>query len=189
MLVNRIGLNMWLFMMMTCGCSEKKPHMDHGYVSESYSSTIHSDSLIDSYLADKLPGYSLVNDADMDPLWESLCPENKTPTRISTDLNDDQIPDYGLLVRKDSILCVLLMVSDPFSMVYSHTLLDGFPAIRPEGIQFGLSIVPPQQIDLVINHQERSFLLLSNSVQITFFETLARIYYFDKGSVQTIWVK
>jgi hypothetical protein len=178
--ISKVFYNALLIVTISISCN-KTPQQKSTYIS--HHTINQTDTMVLSYLRRNLQGYSMVLPSEMNPLWWSLCPENKNPIQISTDLNDDGITDHAFFLKKDSeyVLCLLKSTKGN----YSHFLIDGFTK-NTEGLAYGLSILPPQQVDLVVNNEEVSYILRSNSISVSYLEKPLFIFYFENKQLQRI---
>lgn len=102
------------------------------------------------------------------------------PYFVTADLNDDNFPDYALILKdSDSLRFIILENS---GTAFKHFIADDFKEPYPEnGIRFGLYIEPPRQIDCIVNNIDKSLILKSNGVAVMKLEEMIKVYYWEDG--------
>jgi hypothetical protein len=119
--------------------------------------------------------------SDYNEAWWSFYGREQLPYFVSVDLNDDEVLDYGLIIKQSGFIRVLILLDS--ANTYKSWMAEDFQAnFREKDIQFGLAIEPPKRIDVVGSNQ--SLTLRSNAIALMNFENRSRIYYWESGKMK-----
>jgi hypothetical protein len=131
-----------------------------------------------NYLNDNLRGWKIADTSDYAGTWWSFYDKKQIPYSVSVDLNDDQVLDYGCIIRNsDSIRLVILRDS---AGTFVHWMSPEFrETFTGKDIAFGLTVEPPKRIDVI--GEQNSLILKSNGIALMNFENRSRVYYWDEG--------
>jgi hypothetical protein len=141
-----------------------------------------------SYIQTHLPDWKVLTIADYGKSWWSFYDSNIIPYAVAVDINDDQLVDYGVLMKKDNALQLVIIIALN-NGAFEHRILNDFnAAYRDKDVQTGLMVEPPGQID-VVYPQERSLILPSNGIAVMELEVKSCIYYWQEGQVQSFDMK
>jgi hypothetical protein len=121
-------------------------------------------------------------------LWWSFYDADQQTLGASTDLNDDRQLDYAFFVERSDTINLLILLSN--SDTYTSVLAPDF--IYPIGennFRYGIQVVPPGQIDCVVDGQEKSLILKSNAIALLEYEEIIHIYHWTGSNFETFGLK
>jgi hypothetical protein len=142
------------------------------------------------YLKTYLPQWQVVTKADYSKTWWSFYDSSDNPCWARTDINDDQLADYALWLKKDKLLRLVFCTgtaNHSFSHYTANDLTITFNEKEPN-LTMGVAVAPPAQID-VAYPRIQSLLLKSNGFALMELEERTRIFYWDNDSIQTFYMK
>lgn len=131
---------------------------------------------VQNYLAENLSEWNIPDTADYAKTWWSFHDSNAIPYYVVTDLNDDEIADYSIMVHNDKKITIVFLLGGKDS--FSHQFATDF--LRPfvkHHLEYGLSIEPPGRIDIALP-EIRSIILKSNAINLLELENRLGIYFF-----------
>ena len=140
------------------------------------------------YIRAKFPGWSIPNSDDY-KIWWSFYEPRTIPYYAITDLNDDRQEDYAFILKKPDSLRVVVLLKK--GNTFNHWIADNFKATynaADKDIQFGVTIDPPGQIDVVIP-KIKSLILRSNAFTLMELENRRCIYYWSDGKISVFETK
>ncbi len=135
------------------------------------------------YMASHFPGWKIPVTADYNTSFWSFYNLSVVPYFTAVDLNDDQLVDYGVLLKqRDSVqLVILLGTADSFTHVVFNNL-KRTTADQVDGLQHCLLPEPPGQID-VAYPAIKSLVLPSNGINLLHLENRVCVFYWDGKQV------
>lgn len=136
------------------------------------------------YISARLPDWKLLSISDYGKSWWSFYDSQVIPYAVMTDINDDQLVDYGMLLKKDNTLQLVIIIALGNGRFEHHLLRDFNTAYREKDVQIGLMVEPPGQID-VVYPEERSLILPSNGIALMELEARSGVYYWQQGAIQS----
>lgn len=142
------------------------------------------------YLSMNCPQWHVVEKADYSKTWWSFYDSSYNPCWARTDMNDDQLADYALLMKKDNQLR-LVICTGTASHSFVHYTANNFPVTfneKERNLTVGIAVAPPAQIDVAYPRLQ-SLLLKSNGFALMELEERTRIFYWHKDSIQTFYMK
>jgi len=144
---------------------------------------------IKAYVSKNLAGWSLPDTSDYIKSWWSFYDKSVIPYAVKTDINDDGIADYGLILKNDSTFRFVILMGnkDSFTHWVSDDFKKSFNSVEKK-IQFGLTVQPPGRIDIAIP-EIKSLILKSNAINLMEFEMRDCIFYWDNGKIKVFNTK
>lgn len=167
-----------IILFFNAGCNSKKDSDTSVAMVTSESKELITPA-ISEFLKNNLPEWSVVDTSDYVTSWWSFYDKDQIPYAVVTDMNDDQLPDYGLIMKKADSLSAVLLISSTDTFVYRMD--KEVSTTETGGVEYGLSNEPPGRIDHVVNDEPRSLILTSNGIALMAFEEKLRIYYWQDG--------
>lgn len=145
---------------------------------------------LEAYLKTQLPRWQLVQKTDYSKTWWSFYDSSHNPCWARTDINDDQLADYALWLKKDNQLRLVICTGTTGDSFAHYTANDINLNLneRESGLIVGITVAPPAQIDVVYPHIQ-SLVLKSNGFAQMELEERTRIYYWEKDTIQTFYMK
>ncbi|WP_207426942.1 hypothetical protein [Pedobacter sp. SYSU D00535] len=137
-----------------------------------------------SYVQKHVTGWEIATDADYAHLWWSFYDRDEIPFAVSADFNDDKLADYAYVIKKaDSVGLVILTGT---GNTFRHWLAPDFKIdLKKSGIEHGISVVPPGQVD-VLRPEMKSVVLKSNGIALKEFEMRTKLYYWEDGRFKVL---
>ncbi len=151
--------------------------------------TVLPQTLLD-YLKINYPQWHVVEKADYSKTWWSFYDSSYNPCWARTDINDDQLADYALLLKKRNQLRLVICtgtINHSFAHYTANDLAIFFNE-KEHNLTVGVAVAPPAQID-VAYPRTQSLVLKSNGFALMELEERTRIIYRDKDSIQTFYMK
>lgn len=145
---------------------------------------------IENYLYKTFPQWQVVEKNDYSKTWWSFYDSSYNPCWARTDINDDQLADYAVWLKKDKQLR-LVVCTGKANRLFNHTIaIDSNNVLNGNGhnLSMGIAIAPPGQID-VVKPQIQSLILKSNGFVLMELEEQSRIYYWENEALQTFFMK
>jgi hypothetical protein len=142
------------------------------------------------YLHINCPQWQVVERTDYSKVWRSFYDSSYNPCWARTDMNDDQLADYALLLKKDNLLRLVICTGSP-SRSFTHYTTDDLPVTfneKEHNLTVGVAVAPPAQID-VAYPRIQSLILTSNGFALMELEERTRIFYWHHDSIQTFYMK
>lgn len=143
-----------------------------------------------NYLHDTFPQWQVVEKSDYSKTWWSFYDSSYNPCWARTDINDDQLADYAVWLKKDSRLR-LVICTGKTTQSFNHTIaIDANQLLNENapGLSTGIAVAPPAQID-VVQPAIQSLVLKSNGFALMELEERSRIYYWENEGLQTFYMK
>lgn len=143
-----------------------------------------------NYLKTNLPQWQVVEKTDYSKTWWSFYDSSYNPCWARTDINDDQLADYALWLKKDNRLRLVICTGttgDSFAHYSANDINLNFNE-QESGLTAGVAVAPPAQID-VVYPRIQSLVLKSNGFAQMELEERTRIYYWEKDTIQTFYMK
>ena len=132
---------------------------------------------VEKYIKNEFAGWSLASKSDYIKSWWSFYDNKSVPYFVATDINDDQLSDYGLILKKSDSIKVVILVGDKNSFKHWVAKEVGEPFnFNLKNLQLGLTIEPPGRIDIAYP-AIKSLILKSNAINVMEFENRLCIYY------------
>lgn len=139
---------------------------------------------VQDHIARHLPGWTIPGPVDYAGSFWSFYDRSTVPYFTAVDINDDNFVDYGVLIKKQKKVQLVLLLSAGSDSFIHHIVSD--PGKAPADITDGLSYCvlpePPGQID-VAYPDIRSLILLSNGINLMDMENRVCIYYWDGSHI------
>lgn len=158
------------------------------------SSPIHYPSVLPKeivhFLHETFPQWQVVEKSDYSKTWWSFYDSSYNPCWARTDINDDQLADYAVWLKKDTQLR-LVVCTGKVNRLFNHTIaIDSNKVLNENGynLSIGIAVAPPAQID-VVKPRIQSLILKSNGFAVMDLEERSRIYYWENDSLQTFYMK
>ncbi|WP_205513832.1 hypothetical protein [Longitalea arenae] len=150
--------------------------------------TVLPQPLID-YLTVHLPQWRLVGKSDYSKTWWSFYDSSSNPCWARTDINDDRLADYACLLKKDSLvqLVICLGTSSHSFVHYNITFLQAYDTKEPR-LLHGVAVAPPARIDVAVPRLQ-SLILRSNGFALLELEQRSCLYYSQNDRLQTFNMK
>lgn len=142
-----------------------------------------------NYLHQTFPQWRVIEKSDYSKMWWSFYDSSYNPCWARTDINDDQLADYVIWLKKDAQLR-LVICTGKAGQLFDHTIaIDSSVFNEKEyNLSTGIAVAPPAQIDVVKPHIQ-SLILKSNGFTLMELEERSRIYYWENGGLQTFYLK
>ncbi|HEX6429735.1 MAG TPA: hypothetical protein VF008_18710 [Niastella sp.] len=142
------------------------------------------------YLKTYFPQWQVVAKADYSKTWWSFYDSSYNPCWVRTDINDDQLADYALWLKKDNLLHLVICTGTANHSFVHYTANDlTIPFNEKEpNLTMGVAVAPPAQIDVAYPRMQ-SLILKSNGFALMELEERTRIFYWDNDSIQTFYMK
>jgi hypothetical protein len=143
-----------------------------------------------SYLHLTFPQWRVVEKSDYSKTWWSFYDSSYNPCWARTDINDDQLADYAIWLKKEAQLRLVICIGKA-SQQFNHTIaIDSSNVFneKERNLQMGIAVAPPAQID-VVKPRIQSLILRSNGFTLMELEERSRIYYWENGGLQTFYMK
>lgn len=133
------------------------------------------------FIKNQLPQVKLVQLSDYNPLWWSFYDRTVNPFYVAIDLDDNGQVDYVLLCHHKNKLQLLVLLASGKS--FQHWFAPDFlKTIDKKGIEYGISIQMPGQID-VVKPTTKSLILKCNGILVSNYEMKNRIYFYENGKI------
>ncbi|THU40297.1 hypothetical protein FAM09_10545 [Niastella caeni] len=134
--------------------------------------------------------WHVVEKNDYSKTWWSFYDSSYNPCWARTDINDDQLADYALWLKKDNQLRLVICTGTASHSFANYTVNDlNVPFNEKEhNLAAGIAVAPPAQID-VAYPRIQSLILKSNGFALMELEERTRIYYWENGNLQTFYTK
>lgn len=143
-----------------------------------------------SSLRDTFPQWQVVEKSDYSKTWWSFYDSSYNPCWARTDINDDQLADYAIWLKKDAQLR-LLICTGKTNTTYNYTIVIDSNNVfnkKEHNLSMGIAVASPAQIDIV-QPQIQSLILKSNGFALMELEAQTRIYYWENEGIQTFYMK
>jgi hypothetical protein len=143
-----------------------------------------------NYLHQTFPQWRVVEKSDYSKMWWSFYDSSHNPCWVRTDINDDQMADYAVWLKKDAQLRLVICTGKAHQQ-FDHTIaIDSSNVFneKEHNLSMGIAVAPPAQID-VVKPQIQSLILRSNGFILMELEERSRIYYWENGGIQTFYMK
>lgn len=137
-----------------------------------------------SYISETMPGWTIPDTSDYIKSWWSFYDKDINPYATKTDINDDGLADYGLLLKNNNRLCLVILTGHQNS--FTHWIATNFDeSFNSESnkIHFGLLVQQPGQIDIALP-EIKSLVLKSNAINLMDFETRVCVFYWDNAKME-----
>jgi hypothetical protein len=145
---------------------------------------------VTNYLHHVYPQWHIVEKSDYSKTWWSFYDSSHNPCWARTDINDDQLADYALWLKKETRLR-LVICTGKTNQSFSHTIVIDSNNVfneREHNLSMGIAIAPPGQID-VVKPRIQSLILKPNGFALMELEERTRIYHWANDSIQTFYMK
>ena len=141
-------------------------------------------------LRDSFPQWQLVEKSDYSKTWWSFYDSSYNPCWARTDINDDQLADYAIWLKKDAQLRLLICTGKTNTAYHYTIVIDSNNVFneKEHNLSMGIAVASPAQIDIV-RPQIQSLILKSNGFAVMELEAQTRIYYWENGGIQTFYMK
>lgn len=178
-------------------CKNQKGHIDNNPISES--SAIQLDSLmpqdVKNYLKTNFPDYHIPDTNEYFKNFSfffnkgvSYSFNDQIPYFVTSDFNDDQLPDFAFILKKSENLKFVFLENTGNSFKYWSDSSFNEP-IDNEGIIYGLYVEPPRKIDCVVDDEPVSLILKRNGVALYKLEDMMKVYYWEDGTFKVFRTK
>jgi hypothetical protein len=136
------------------------------------------------YLETNFAGWSIPDTADYKKCWWSFYERTQVPYYVTTDLNDDKLPDYALILKNVNTIRLVILVGK--GNTFTNRMPDDFcQPHTANDIQFGLAIEPPGLTDCIVDNIECSITIRSNAIALMELECKSKYYYWQDGIVKS----
>ena len=145
---------------------------------------------IKHYLQETFPQWQVVEKGDYSKTWWSFYDSSYNPCWARTDMNDDQLADYAVWLKKDTQLR-LVVCTGKTNRLFNHTIIIDSNTVLNESkynLSTGIAVAPPAQID-VVKPRIQSLVLKSNGFVLMELEERSRLYYWENEGLQTFYMK
>jgi hypothetical protein len=145
---------------------------------------------ITNYLRDTFPQWQVVEKGDYSKTWWSFYDSSYNPCWSRTDINDDQLADYAVWLKKNNQLR-LVICTGKANQLFNHTIVIDSNYMfneKEHNLQTGIAVAPPAQID-VVKPRIQSLILKSNGFVLMELEERSRIYYWENHGLRTFYMK
>jgi hypothetical protein len=142
------------------------------------------------YLHETFPQWQVVEKSDYSKTWWSFYDSSYNPCQARTDINDDQLADYAVWLKKDSQLRLVVCMGKA-NRLFNHTIAIDSNIVLNENrhnLSIGIAVAPPAQID-VVKPRIQSLVLKSNGFVVMELEERSRIFYWENEGLQTFYMK
>jgi hypothetical protein len=185
----------WIWMAGIClmaACDERSMQTQEAATvaqNHNHYTTVLPQTLV-AYLKTNCSQWHIVAKADYSKTWWSFYDSSINPCWARTDINDDQLADYALWLKKDNKLRFVICTGTTSHSFIHYTANDIHVAFneKEQSLTMGVAVAPPAQID-VAYPRIQSLLLKSNGFALMELEERTRIYYWEKDSIQTFLMK
>ena len=134
-------------------------------------------------LLHKYPDFEIVKKEEYSRLFWDFYDATLIPNECSTDINNDQIIDYALLVKQKNNLKLAIVFSTPKG--YSYWVAPfSFESVNVNGVNFCLAIKPAGRTDVVKKVPE-SLVIRKNGFLIKNLEQDYMVFYQANGKIMT----
>lgn len=131
----------------------------------------------------KFPTFEMIKKEDYSNLFWDFYDQNSTPNECYTDINNDQILDYAVLLKNGNELKLGIIFSS--DKKYSHWISPfSIENINSEGVNFCVSVKPAGRTDVVKKVPE-SLVIKKNGFLLRNLERDCFIFYETKGQIKT----
>ena len=172
-------------------CKEQTPKVA---IAANTSTTIHYPVVLPQeivhYLHETFPQWRVVEKSDYRKTWWSFYDSSYNPCWARTDINDDQLADYAVWLKKDTQLR-LVVCTGKANRLFNHSIAIDSNTVLKENrhnLSIGIAVAPPAQID-VVKPRIQSLVLKSNGFALMELEEQSRIYYWENEGLQTFYMK
>lgn len=145
---------------------------------------------VTNYLQHAFKQWRVVEKSDYSKTWWSFYDSSHNPCWARTDINDDQLADYALWLKKETQLRLVICTGEAHQW-FSHTIVIDSSNVFNEAehnLSMGIAIAPPAQID-VVKPRIQSLILKPNGFALMELEERTRIYHWANESIQTFYMK
>lgn len=133
-------------------------------------------------LLQQFPSVEIIKKEDYSKLFWDFYDPDTIPNECFTDINNDQVLDYALLVKEDNKLKLVIIMSSKKG--YSHWISPfSIENINSEGINFCVTIKPAGRIDVVKKVPE-SLVLKKNGFLLKNLEQDNFVFYEDDNKIK-----
>ena len=184
----------WMYVatyILLSACKEQTPKQP---IAANTSTSIHYPVVLPQeivhYLHETFPQWQVVEKSDYSKTWWSFYDSSYNPCRARTDINDDQLADYAVWLKKNSQLR-LIVCTGKANRLFNHTIaIDSNIVLNENGpnLSLGIAVAPPAQID-VVKPRIQSLVLKSNGFVVMELEERSRIFYWENEGLQTFYMK
>ena len=146
--------------------------------------------IVTNYLQQAFPQWHIVEKSDYSKTWWSFYDSSYNPCWARTDINDDQLADYALWLKKGAQLRLVIFTGNA-RQSFNHIIVIDSNNVFNEAthnLSMGIAIAPPAQTD-VVKPRIQSLILKSNGFALMELEERTRIYYWENDSIQTFYMK
>ncbi|OQP62161.1 hypothetical protein [Niastella populi] len=184
----------WIFMisimlLMACDRRNTKPPAPAPAAAVTHYPAALPPSVI-NYLQHVYPQWRVVEKSDYSKTWWSFYDTSYNPCWARTDINDDQLADYALWLKKGTQLRLAICTGEA-NRLFSHTIVIDTSDVFNEAahnLSMGIAVAPPAQID-VVKPRIQSLILKPNGFALMELEERTRIYHWANESIQTFYMK
>jgi hypothetical protein len=172
-----------VILIFVCGCQS---HNNTGNQNSDDTSVLSSEQNasipqnVIKYLKANFSELTLPDTAEYNKAWWSFYTREEIPYFTITDINDDSREDYGIILKGETGLHLVILVDN--GDTFKHWVFNDF-SDKVTDIIFGLNVEPPGRTDVVIEGQEQSLVLRSNGITLKNFEFKLKIYYWKDNDI------
>jgi hypothetical protein len=133
-------------------------------------------------LLQQFPSVEIIKKEDYSKLFWDFYDSDTIPNECFTDINNDQLLDYAVLVKKGNNLKLVIITSSKKG--YSYWISPFSEKINSEGVNFCITIKPAGRIDVVKKVPE-SLVLKKNGFLLKNLEQDTLIFYEVDNTIKT----
>lgn len=172
-----------LFILNGCTNVSKESIVDFKKTSEVQNTVFRIPKNIKDDLLQQYPSVEIIKKEEYSKLFWDFYDSDAIPNECFTDINNDRLLDYALLVKEDDKLKLVIIISSKKDCTYWISPFS-IENISSKGINFCLTIKPAGRIDVVKKVPE-SLVLKKNGFLLKNLEQDNSIFYEDDNEVKT----
>jgi hypothetical protein len=174
-----------LLLLLSFGCvhSSKEPQTDFSRTVPLQRNAFVVSKEIKERLLHQFPDFEIIKKEEYSSLFWDFYDPTLIPNECSTDINNDQIIDYVLLIKQKNNLKLAIVFSTPKG--YSYWVAPfSFESVNAKGVNFCLAIKPAGRTDVVKKVPE-SLVIKKNGFLIKNLEQDYMVFYEANGEIMT----
>lgn len=182
-LISRLIFFVFLFCFTGCNDSSKKHIVDFKRTISEQNRVFTIPKMIKDNLLKKFPTLQMVKKEDYSNLFWDFYDRNTIPNECYTDINNDQILDYALLVKEGDKLKLVIIMSSKKD--YSYWISPfSIENINSDGVNFCVSVKPAGRTDVVKKVPE-SLVIKKNGFLLKNLEQDSFVFYETNSEIMT----
>lgn len=187
-MVQRTYVVIWL-LLLACKDQAPKPPISNDVPPALHYPTVLPQEVVNS-LHNTFPQWRIVEKGDYSKTWWSFYDSSYNPCWARTDINDDQLADYAIWLKKDTQLRLVISTGKT-NTAFNYTIVIDSNNVfneKDHNLSMGIAVAVPAQID-VVRPNIQSLILKSNGFAVMELEAQTRIYYWENSGIQTFYMK